>query len=325
MTESWKVTLPCTRAQAEAMTEDMGPLGDLPLPPVLMTSEVEEDNPLAWKVEAYFEGKPPPAALAMLRALVPGSTDAAMIMEQLPDEDWLTLSQMGLEPVRAGRFFVRNRGNDPEPAGLVPFLIPAGRAFGTGQHETTSGCLVMLDRCRTHGMRFGNIADIGTGTGLLALAAMHLWPMACALGSDIDPAAVDVTRENAARNHVPTGSGMGRLSLVQAAGVSHPVIAARAPYDLVIANILAGPLIELAPALSAMVEPGGTLILAGLLDTQAERVLNAYHRQGMRIAERTDLGQWPTLRLRKRPVIGHRRPRRWRAEDVGNAPGFGSW
>jgi ribosomal protein L11 methyltransferase len=111
----------------------------------------------------------------------------------------------------------------------------------------------------------------------------------------------------------------------QAAGVAHDGIMARAPYDLIIANILAGPLIELAPSLCALLEPGGTMILAGLLDEQRDRLLTAYRRQGMRLADSIDNGQWPTLRLRKRPAIGWKRPRRWSADDVGEAPGFGSW
>jgi ribosomal protein L11 methyltransferase len=325
MTSSWKISLPCTRAEAEALTDDIGLLADLPSPPALMTSEVEEDNPLAWRIDAYFEGMPDTALIAMLQALAPSSAAIAPLIEHLPDEDWLTLSQQGLEPVTAGRFHVRNHGDDPVPAGMRSFLISAGRAFGTGQHETTSGCLMMLDRCRTIGARFGNLADVGTGTGLLAFAAMDLWPQAYATASDIDPASVEVTMENAQVNGVALGRGIGRLAVYQAAGVDHDAIKARAPYDLLIANILAGPLIELAPSMCALVEPGGTIILAGLLDTQAERIINAYRAQGMRLADRIDTGQWPTLRLRKRPQIGWRRPRRWNAEDVGEAPGFGSW
>lgn len=325
MTESWKVTLPCTRAEAEALTDDIDALAALPNPPVIMSSEVEADNPAAWQIEAYFEGKPKSAAVKLLHALLPSAAHATPVIEMLPDEDWVTLSQQGLEPITAGRFHVRNHAGDPVPPGMRSLLIPAGRAFGTGQHETTSGCLAMLDRCRRIGGRFGNIADVGTGTGLLAFAALDLWPGAYATASDIDPASVEVTRENAALNDVTLGAGLGQLTVWQAAGVDHDGIMARAPYDLIIANILAGPLIELAPSLCALLEPGGTMILAGLLEEQSDRVLRAYRMQGMRIAEFGANGQWPTLRLRKRPIIGWKRPRRWSAEDVGEAPGFGSW
>ncbi len=327
MTGSWKLTLPCTRAEAEALNEDIGPLADLDPPPALMTSEVELDNPDRWEVEAYFEGRPGKAAIACLRALLPSSMGRKARLEKLPDEDWVTLSQQGLEPVIAGRFHVRNHAGDRVPDGYVPLLVPAGRAFGTGQHETTSGCLLMLDRCRRTGGRFGNIADVGTGTGLLAFAALHLWPRALMTASDIDPAAVEVTAQNAALNGVAPGGGRGQISLHVAAGVDHPVVQGRAPYDLVIANILAGPLIELAPSLCTVLEEGGTLILAGLLDDQADRVVAAYRAQGMRLVDRlaVDDGPWPTLRFRKRPLIGWRRPRRWAADANGEAPGFGSW
>ena len=330
MTRGWKLTLPCTRAEAEALSDDIGLLAELDPPPALMTCELEEDNPKKWQVQAYFEQKPDGGAVKLLQQMIPSSARARPVIEELPDEDWVSLSQQGLEPVIAGRFHVRNLADDPVPADLVPLLIPAGRAFGTGQHETTGGCLAMLDRCRRLGERYGNLLDVGTGTGVLAFAAQHLWPRAYATASDIDPAAVEVTAENATLNGVTPGPGQGQLALRVAAGVDDAVIGARAPYDLVIANILAGPLIELAPALAAMLGDGGTLILAGLLDDQAERVIDTYRAQGLRFVDRIDApfgedGNWPTLRFRKRPAIGWRRPRRWRAGDTGETPGFGSW
>lgn len=325
MSESWKLTLPCTRAEAEALDEEFPTLAALDPAPVLMTREIEPDNPDRWQLEAYFEGKPGKATVAAIRSLIPGSAKASPTPERLPDEDWVTLSQQGLNPITVGRFHIRNGVGDPELPGHRNFLIGAGRAFGTGQHETTSGCLLMLDRLRRLGARFGNVADIGTGTGVLAFAALHLWPRAYALASDIDAAAVDVAAENARLNGVALGRSAGRLVLVTAAGTRHPTIGARVPYDLVIANILAGPLIELAPSLCDLVEDGGTLVLAGLLDTQAGRVLAAYRAQGMRLADRIDRGQWPILRLRKRPQGHWRRPRRQVATALGEAPGFGSW
>lgn len=323
--ESWKLTLPCTRAEAEALSDDMGGLALLDSPPALMTSEVVADDPLQWRLEAYFEGRPDDHAIALVRTLVPSAEGAALQLEKLPPSDWVTLSQQGLEPVAAGRFFIRNMESDPERPGRRNYLIAAGRAFGTGQHETTSGCLRMLDRARTLGQRFGNIADIGTGAGILAFAAMHLWPRAWAIASDIDPVSIEVTAQNAMINAVPLGEGSGRLSLVTAAGADHPALTGRAPYDLIIANILAGPLIDLAPSLCALLEDGGTLILAGLLDSQADRVIAAYRAQGMRLADRIQDSQWPTLRLRKRPTIARPRNRRWRKPVTGETPGFGSW
>ncbi len=219
----------------------------------------------------------------------------------------MTLSQAGLEPIRAGRFFVHTPAHrDEVPAGAVAFEIDAGRAFGTGQHETTTGCLLALDRLKATGARFSDIADVGTGTGLLAFAAMHLWPAARAIASDIDPVAIEVAEENARLNRIRLGRARGQLELAVAPGLDHGRLKARAPYDLLVANILAGPLIELAPALAAALAPGGRLILAGLLGHQAEAVTAAYRRQGMMAGTPIQRGDWPTLVLRKRKTAGWR-------------------
>jgi ribosomal protein L11 methyltransferase len=222
----------------------------------------------------------------------------------------VTLSQQGLEPIRAGRFFVHIPGRRTEaPPGSVALEIEAGRAFGTGHHETTTGCLVALDRLKREGARCANLADVGTGTGLLAFAALRLWPAARAVASDTDPVAMEVAAANAAANGVPLGRARGRLELVVAAGLAHPRLRARAPYDLILANILAGPLVALAPALSAALAPGGILLLAGLLDRQADHVTAAYRRQGLAIRFRVENGEWPTLAMRRRIGAALRRRR----------------
>ena len=151
-----------------------------------------------------FRGASPGADdLALLLGLVPSARGAAPKAERLDDEDWVTLSQAGLEPIRAGRFFVHTPAHrDAVPAGAIAFEIDAGRAFGTGQHETTTGCLLALDRLKASGASFANLLDLGTGTGLLAFAAMRLWPAARAAASDIDPVAIEVAAENAAVNGV---------------------------------------------------------------------------------------------------------------------------
>ncbi|HTU10225.1 MAG TPA: 50S ribosomal protein L11 methyltransferase [Allosphingosinicella sp.] len=304
---SWKVTLPCSKAEAEALTGDIAQLAMLDSPPVLMTSEPDPARPEDWRMDAYFEAEPGPDDIALLLSLVPSAGDATPAVERLGDEDWVTLSQAGLEPIRAGRFFVHTPAHrDAVPAGAVPFEIDAGRAFGTGQHDTTTGCLLALDRLKATGATFADVADIGTGTGLLAFAAMHLWPAARAIASDIDPVAIEVAEENARLNGVKSGRARGQLELVVAPGLDHARLKARAPYDLLIANILAGPLIELAPALAGALAPGGRLILAGLLDTQAEAVTAAYRRQGMMAGTRVLRGDWPTLVLRKRKATGWR-------------------
>ncbi|PKP93721.1 MAG: 50S ribosomal protein L11 methyltransferase [Alphaproteobacteria bacterium HGW-Alphaproteobacteria-16] len=323
---SWKLTLPCTRDEAEAIDFEDAELLALDPAPVLLTSETIPDDPLAWQLEAYFEDKPRKADIAAIRALVPSAVDAEPVIEQLADEDWVTLSQAGIEPVHAGRFYVHTSTNRGDvPPGAKTFQIEASRAFGTGTHETTAGCLMTLDAMRRRGEVVRNLIDVGTGTGLLAFAAMHLWPRAYATASDIDPVSVEVTAENATINGVPLGVGMGQLALAAAPGLEHPMLIGRAPYDLIIANVLAGPLIELAPSISAALAEGGTLIVAGLLHGQAERVANAYRRQGLRLAGRTPMGDWPTLRLRKRTRYGWGRVTRPGPDGQGLAPGFGSW
>jgi ribosomal protein L11 methyltransferase len=307
MAGSWKVTLPCTKAEAEALTGDIAQLAALDFPPVLMTSEPDPARPDDWRMDAYFEAEPGPDDIALLLSLAPSAGGATPVAEKLDDEDWVTLSQAGLEPIRAGRFFVHTPAHrDDIPPDAIAFEIDAGRAFGTGQHETTTGCLIALDRLKATGASFQNLADIGTGTGLLAFAAMHLWPVAKAAASDIDPVAIEVAEENAAINRIRLGRARGQLELIVAPGLDHLRLKARAPYDLLIANILAGPLIELAPALAGALAPGGRLILAGLLDTQADAVTAAYRRQGMMAGTRIVRGDWPTLVLRKRKSTGWR-------------------
>ena len=304
---TWKVSLGCTRAEADAIAEDIGPLALLDPPPAVITSEVDPATPDRWRLDAYFARKPNGGMLTMLRALVPSADEAAAV-EHVPDQDWVTLSQQGLSPIRAGRFFVHtpaHRDDIPADEGLIAFEIDAGRAFGTGQHETTTGCLLALSRLKDDGARFANLLDLGTGTGLLAFAAMRLWPTARATASDVDPVAVAVTADNATINRIRAGRARGGLELAVAPGLEHYRLKAKAPYDLIVANILAGPLIALAPSVAAALEQGGRLILAGLLDHQAGKVAAAYRRQGLTAAFRIDRGEWPTLVMRKR-----RRPRR---------------
>lgn len=300
MPDSWKLSLPCTRAEAEALAADITPLAEFDPPPALMTSETDPKAPDDWRLDAYFEEKPGRRAVALLRALVPSAGEAKPKIERVEQRDWVVLSQEGLDPIREGRFFVRAAPDATPPDGAVVLDVPASRAFGTGRHETTAGCLAMIDRLKARGRRYDAICDLGTGTGLLAFAARAAWPRAEVIASDIDPVAIEIAVENAGLNAVPLGPGPGRVELVVAAGLAHRSLKRRAPYGLVIANILAGPLIDLAPAIAAAVAPGGTLILAGLLDRQADDVAAAYRRHRMRLAERIDRGDWAILRMEKK-------------------------
>jgi ribosomal protein L11 methyltransferase len=291
---SFRVTIPCTRAQGEAIA-DREPFPHSDNPPVLVADEPDETRPDDWLIHAYFEREPSGRELAILCRLGSGPPR----FEELGEADWVTMSQAGLQPIRAGRFYVHtptSRGT--VPAGTVPFEIDAGLAFGTGQHATTSGCLAALDQLERGGATFANIADIGTGTGLLAFAALALWSEARCIAADIDPVAIDVARDNAAINGVKLGHGVGELLLAVAEGMDSPMLAARAPFDLIIANILAGPLTELAPDFAQALAPGGMVVLAGLLDTQADAVIHAYEKLGIALRDGGS-GEWPALLMTK--------------------------
>ena len=290
---SFRVSIACTREQGERIGNGDDPFAERDDPPVLVADEPDESRPDEWLIHAYFERQPDTADVAILRSLGHGEPE----IHALGEDDWVTMSQRGLEPIRAGRFFVHTPTHPPDPA-LINFEIDAGLAFGTGQHATTAGCLDMLDAMEREGQRFTNAADIGTGTGILAFAALKLWPRTRCIATDIDPIAVDVARDNAAINGVALGHGPGELLLAVADGLDSAMLVARAPYELIIANILAGPLIELAPAMSKAVLRAGSIVLAGLLDHQAETVTRAYEANGFELV-RQSAGEWPVLLLRK--------------------------
>ena len=288
---SWRVTVPCSRVQGEAVAnaDDLF-AGE---PPVLVADEPDPAKPDDWLIHAYFEHRPSDGDLTALTALGRGDPH----IEELAEDDWVTMSQAGLQPIRAGRFHVHTPTH-PADQERINFEIDAGLAFGTGQHATTACCLQALDLLEQNGCEFANIADIGTGTGLLAFAALALWPSAKCIATDIDPVAIDVAQENALINRVKLGHGPGELLLGTADGMNSPLLAARAPFDLIIANILAGPLIVLAPDFAKALAPGGTLMLAGLLDTQADAVIGAHEALGLKLRDRGS-GEWPVVVLER--------------------------
>ena len=294
---SWKVSLDCTKAEAQAVSEDGDAIFALhDNPPVLVADAPDPDQPDRWQLHAYFEHEPTTQELILLKRLAPGGEPEVACLK---DEDWVTMSQAGLEPIHAGRFFVHTpQHRDAIPEGATAFEIDAGLAFGTGQHATTAGCLLALDRLGDQGKTFANIIDVGTGTGLLAFAALKLWPEARVVASDIDPVAIEVAEENASLNRIPVAEAAGHVLLLTAPGLGHPLIANRRPYDLLIANILAGPLVSLAPGFAEALAPGGTMILSGLLDTQAETVAAAYEREGLHLID-GGTGEWRVLVLEK--------------------------
>jgi ribosomal protein L11 methyltransferase len=237
-------------------------------------------------VEALYTEMPDGALLSRL-----AGRDVSVSL--LPDTDWIKLSQEGLPPVRAGRFFVygaHDKGRVPH--GVIPMRIEAGMAFGTGHHETTALCLgVLSDLAKA--WAFAHVADIGCGTGLLAIGAAKLWKRPV-IASDIDSVAVDVARENAVANGVSP-----LVHAVVADGMVSPRLSARAPYDLILANILAGPLTRLAPQIAHAIAPRGMLVLSGLLRWQENLVLGFYRPQGLVLRKIRRDGPWSALVLER--------------------------
>ncbi|MGE3295638.1 MAG: 50S ribosomal protein L11 methyltransferase, partial [Geminicoccaceae bacterium] len=195
-----------------------------------------------------------------------------------------------------------SHARDAVPPGAVAIEIDAGLAFGSGEHATTQACLASLDRLARR-RRFRRVLDVGCGSGVLAIAAAKCWP-ARVLAVDNDPIAVRVARENVALNGVAEHV---RVELGE--GYGHPFVRRLRPFDLVLANILADPLIELAPTLARHLAPAGHAVLSGLLDRQAEAVIAAHRREGLELVDRADQGPWAAL------VLAARRSRRgtaWR-------------
>lgn len=287
-TYSALTTLPGEDA-AQALADAMERMR--PEPTGVGVFEIEDGSGL-WEVGGYFL-EPPDGVMLEVLATAFGAKPFAL--SELPEVDWVAHVRRELSPVDAGRFFVfGSHDADKVPAGRTPLQIEATVAFGTGHHGTTLGCLLAFDRLLTAGWRPGRVADIGCGTAVLAMAAAATLPQALVIASDIDRVAVDVAEANVAINGLD-----GRVECLEAAGLDHPRLRAAAPYDLIFANILKGPLIELAPGISANLSAAGRAILSGLLVVQAEAVTEAYVAAGLRLESRNDIGEWSTLVLQK--------------------------
>jgi ribosomal protein L11 methyltransferase len=297
---SWKLVAHAPKPVVQSALAAHEALEDWDPEIVLTGSEVAEDRPDHWVLEAYLPRRPTRTDRADVAGLFAGGVPE-LTEEKLPETDWVAETQARVAPIRAGRFHVHTPDYPADPAS-VDLVIPAAQAFGTGQHATTAGCLAVLDAMKRRGVVVRNLADIGTGTGLLAFAGRALWPAARAIASDIDAVCTGVVEENARLNAVPLGTRRGELAMVTAEGMAHPLLHARAPYDLLIANILAGPLIALAGEFADAVAPRGHLLLAGLLERQEPAVRAAYRTAGFRLAERLVNGDWSILWLRRRAV-----------------------
>ncbi len=276
------------KAAAESLGEAMERLD--PEPTGVGVFEVEDGSGL-WEVGGYFTESPDEAALALLAVAFEAKP---FVVSELPETDWVAHVRRELAPVEAGRFFVYGSHDaDKLPEGRIPLLIEAAMAFGTGHHGTTLGCLRALDTLIDQGFEAKKIADIGCGTAVLAMAAARVW-QGDILASDIDAVAVDVAEANLKANGMADS-----VRCVEAAGFDHPALRETAPYDLIFANILKGPLIALAPEISGNLRPGGFAILSGILNEQADEVESVYSRNGFNTHQRAQIGEWTTLSLTK--------------------------
>ena len=256
-----------------------------------------------WSVEALFEAPVDGAALAAELTARLAQAAAGLdlptpriSLAPLPQRDWVTASLRALPPVHAGRFFVHGAHDRGQaPAGAIALEVEAGRAFGNGRHETTNGCLLALDRLAKTRC-FHRPLDLGCGAGVLALAMARLWRVPV-IASDIDPWAVAVAKANSRQNCLHPW-----VRPVLADGFTHPALAAGAPYDLIMANILARPLQRMAPAIAAHLAPGGRLVLSGLLTKQEAQIRTAYRIQGLCLVRRRRIGGWVTLELQRQPA-----------------------
>jgi len=279
----WKAWRVVPASQRLAREQELEPLSEFGF--IVTSHEVSLDGP--WRIEIFGQGD---------KAKVAAAIDRSWQWEQLPDIDWVAENQRSFRPFGVGPFWVHpSHARDGLPAGLLPLEIDAGMAFGTGTHATTRGCLEMLatlDPAET-----ANAVDVGCGSGILAIAMAKLWQRAV-LGGDNDAQAVEVAVENARLNGVAA-----LCTFVTSIGLQAPELAARAPYHLIVANILAGPLMELSESFAAATRPGGRVLLSGLLVEQADMIVSTYRRRSFQPERNMDLetggAWWRTLLLRR--------------------------
>jgi len=285
----WRISLVVPRPAAEAFAEALEGLAGA------VTWPAEEAGGPEVRLDAFMADEPEAAAL---RRALDGAAAARGVAAPTPDvvwlppRDWLGDNRRAFEPFAIGRYFVHGSGfHGPFPAARLAIEVDAGLAFGSGRHESTAGCLMALDRLAHRRIR--RVLDMGCGSGILAVAAARTWP-ARVLAADVDPAAVRVAAANARANGVAA-----RVRVVLGDGYAARPIRRRRPYDLIVANILAGPLRRMAPDLARGLRPGGVAVLAGFVVGEAGRVLEAHRRVGLVLAGHVDVGGWRTLVLRR--------------------------
>jgi ribosomal protein L11 methyltransferase len=234
------------------------------------------------------------AGVATAENIAPLLEEKDIIAGKLPEKDWLKHVHENFPPIKTNRFFIYGSHYTGEkPKDFIPLQIDAATAFGSGEHETTRGCLQALERLQKEHV-FKNGLDMGCGSGILAIAQVKLWPDIFVTAIDIDPESVTVTQRHAGMNGVS-----GKIQAAAGNGYSVPLVAQNAPYDIITANILANPLVEMAPALAQVLRPGGYAVLSGLLGRQKAEVVAAHEKLGLRLTGEEEIGEWRALVLQK--------------------------
>ena len=260
--------------------------------PALLAVSRFENGAVLWRVEAYAEAASVRAQLEAVLASL--HLSAAAVWEPIPDTNWVRHVEAMLSPVAAGSFLVHGPHDRDKAAGQAHAIeIEAGEAFGTAHHGSTEGCLFAISHI-VPALQPAKVLDLGTGSGVLAIAIAMLAPKARILATDIDRRSVEIAAENAVKNRVS-----GSIAVIEATGLDHPQLSAPAGFDLIVANILAGPLVALATGISRRLTDDGRIILSGLLDRQAAEVLHAYAEAGCHEINRVTRGEWLTLILGK--------------------------
>jgi len=286
MTSLWRIALTVPAKASEAVADALSPF-------VSAVTALEDAPGGSWTVEGIAEYEPErpaiTAALSLAAATV-GTPPPDTVIEPLPEVDWLALNRQSFPPIREGRVWIRgSHVEEPAPAASVELIVDAARAFGSGSHATTALCLrAIQDLAKRRRPR--NVLDLGCGSGILAMGVAKLVPSARTLAVDLDPVSVATAAGNAAANRVAT-----RIRTRVSNGWRGPDVRRAAPFDLVVANILAGPLVEMAPRLKRGLAPGGVAILSGLLNQQERWVISAHRGQGLRLRRRYRRDGWSAL------------------------------
>jgi ribosomal protein L11 methyltransferase len=286
----WKILLSCDPQYAEklaAALEDH----------VLSVSWFETKDPLVWRIEAVTKETPDEEKFARILKVVSeelGIANPPLTFSELPERDWLEDTWRNFPPLQIGRYYIYGSHTTPTPpADSVTIEINAATAFGSGEHETTTGCLLTLDNLAKQGRIFRKPLDMGCGSGILAIATAKTWNIPV-VAVDNDPESVRVTANNAILNQCPD-----LITTYCSEGFSHPDVHAAAPFDLIVANILATPLMEMAEPLSKCLAPHGLVILSGLLTRHRQDILHAYAAHGIRLVSNRTMNDWEALLLIK--------------------------